>query len=130
MATSIEKLANNLKSECKDVEKLRNIFKYKSEEFLDDKQLNLMTTKGVYPYDYISSYNKLNDTKLPNKKYFYWKLNKCNISNEDSNQAKTVWNRFNCKTLLDYHNYYLKSDVLLLSDIRENFRNVCYNNYK
>ena len=130
MNTSIEKLANNLKSECKNVEQLRNVFKYTSEEFTNNEQLKLMTQKGVYPYDYISSYNKLNETKLPSKKYFYSKLNKCNISNEDYNQAKEVWKKFNCKTLLNYHNYYLKSDVLLLSDIWENFRNVCYNNYE
>ena len=88
-----------------------------------------MCEKGVYPYDYISSFDKLYDTELPNKALFYSKLNNSHISTNDYKQAKTVWKRFNCKTLLDYHNVYLKSDVLLLSDIWNNFREICYENY-
>ena len=70
----------------------------------------------------VTSFGKLNDAKLPYKALFYSKLNNSHISNDDYNQAKTVWQKFNCKTLLDYHNVYLNSDVLLLSDIWENFR--------
>ena len=47
----------------------------------------------------------------------------------DYKHAQNVFNKFGCKSLLDYHNIYLKSDVLLLSDIWDNFRKVCYNNY-
>jgi hypothetical protein len=46
------------------------------------------------------------------------------------NRLKHVWDKFKCKKFMDYHNLYLKSDVLLLSDVWENFRNVCYDNYK
>jgi DNA polymerase type B, organellar and viral len=88
-----------------------------------------MIKKGVYPYDYIDDFNKLYTSYLPNINEFDSKLNKSKCSKEDYDQAKTVWNKFNCKNLLDYHNIYLKSDVLLLSDIWFNFSKVNYKNY-
>ena len=45
-------------------------------------------------------------------------------------KAKSIWKLFKYKTLLDYTKLYLKSDVLILSDVVENFRNVCLNSYK
>ena len=129
MSTSIESLANNLKANCKTTEELRLVFKNTSEEFTNDEQFLLMTEKGVYPYDYISTYDKLNETKLPPQNAFYSQLYKKKCSNEDYQQAKKVWSTFQCESILDYHNIYLKSDVLLLADIWENFRAVCYKNY-
>ena len=73
-----------------------------------------MTRKGVYPYDYVSSIDKLKETKLPSKDEFYSKLNDEEIS-EDYQHTINVWNTFNCQTLQDYHELYLKSDVLLLA---------------
>jgi hypothetical protein len=88
-----------------------------------------MTKKGIYPYDYITSFDKLNERRLPYRKDFYSKLSNKECSEGDYNNAINVWRKFDCKSLLDYHNIYLISDVLLLSDIWENFRNVCYKNY-
>jgi hypothetical protein len=65
---------------------------------------------------------------LQNK--FYNRLNDVFCSNTDYNQAQNVWNTFDCKSLLDYHNIYLKSGVFLLTDTRENIREVCLKNYK
>ena len=44
--------------------------------------------------------------------------------------AQNVWLAFNCQSLGDYVKLYMKTDVLLLTDIFENFREQCLNAYK
>ena len=90
----------------------------------------LIRKKGVYPYEYMDSIERLSETKLPPKEAFYSKLNNTNISDEDYDHATKVWNVFNCQTMRDYHDLYNQSDVLLLADVFQNFRNVCIKNYK
>ena len=99
------------------------------EVFKDPNLLDLLTRKGVYPYDYVSSLEKLSETQLPPKEEFYSRLNDEDISDEDYHHSIRVWNKFNCKTIRDHHNLYLKSDVLLLSDVFENFRATCLKHY-
>ena len=89
----------------------------------------LLTRKGVYPYDYVFSLEKLSETKLPPKEEFYSKLNDEHISEEDFYHTIRVWDTLNCKTIKDYHDLYLKSDVLLLADVFENFRKTCLKHY-
>jgi len=93
------------------------------------KQLDLLLRKGCYPYDYMDSLDRLNETKLPLKEAFYSKLVDAGISDEDYEHAQTVWKEFGCTTLRDYHGLYNVSDVLLLADVFENFRDVCMRNY-
>ncbi|CAH3028212.1 unnamed protein product, partial [Porites evermanni] len=91
---------------------------------------SLLTRKGVFPYDYVSSVDKLSEKQLPPKQGFYSKLYDEDISDEDYNHAIKVWNTFGCKTIRDYHDLYLKSDVMLLADVFENFRKTCLHHYK
>ena len=129
MATSIDNLSENLVVDCKTMKDKRKVFKNVSKRFTDDDEFDLMIKKGIYPYDYIDNYNRLYETKLPTKDDFYSHLYNSNCSDDDYEQAKIVWNKFNCKNMMDYHNLYLTTDVLLLADIWENFRAVCYKNY-
>ena len=120
MSSSLEKLVSNLPKEA---------LKYTSKMFKGDK-LELMAQKGVYPYDYMDSFNRFEETQSPNKEDFYSILNDENISDKDYEHAKRVWKALGCKTMGDYHDYYLASDVLLLSDVFENFRKACLEYYK
>ena len=90
---------------------------------------DLLLRKGVYPYDWVDSIDKFSETQLPPQELFYSKLNDEGISDEDYLHAQEVWKEFNCKTFRDYHNIYNVSDVLILADVFENFRDVCNENY-
>ena len=70
------------------------------------------------------------EKQLPPKKEFYSKLNNEDITDDEYQHAINVWNTFNCQNIRDYHNLYLKSDVLLLADVFENFRKTCLLHYK
>ena len=110
---------------------VENLEKVKvTNKFYKGRSLDLLLRKGVYPYDYMSGYEKLSETKLPSIEDFYNRLNNENISQEDYDHAQNVWNHFDCETMRDYHDLYLKSDVLLLADVFENFRDLCLENYK
>ena len=89
----------------------------------------LLKKKGVFPYEFMSDFEKLNVNKLPTKSKFYSRLNDSNITDEEYKHAQNVWKEFNCKTMRDYHDLHLKTDVLLLADVMENYRNVCIDNY-
>lgn len=96
---------------------------------LNDEQFKLITQKGIYPYDYVDSTEKLLEKKLPPIEFFYNKLNESDISVKDYESAKLVWDSFNISSLLEYTNLYLKTDVLLLTDIVENFRRASKQSY-
>ena len=103
-------------------------FKY-TEQVFKEQELSLMTKKGVYPYDYMDSFKKFEDTKLPDKKDFFSILNNEGITDEDYQHAQNVWDKFGLSSMGEYHDLYLKSDILLLADVFENFRKVCRKNY-
>ena len=103
-------------------------FKYLSEEF-SGKYLELLKEKGVYPYEYMNSLKKFNETELPSKNNFFSSLKEENISEKDYEKARNIWNTFKIKKLGEYHDLYLKTDVLLLADVFEKFINTCLNYY-
>ena len=99
------------------------------ERFHEGERLNLLSGKRVFPYDWFDGFDKLKATHLPPKEVFYSKLYDVDISKEDYQHAETVWETFGMKTFRDYRDLYLKTDVLLLTDVFENFRCVCMKNY-
>ena len=89
-----------------------------------------MSQKGVYPYDYMDCFEKLNLTELPTKDEFFSVLDDQHITNREYHHARQVWETFNLKNMGEYHDLYLKCDVLLLADVFESFRKTCLQYYK
>ena len=116
MNSSLDSLIKNLMNED---------FKYLSKKF-NAKLLDLVKEKGVYPYEYINSFKKFSENKLPNKCEFFSSLKDECINEKEYERAKNVWNAFEMKTMGDYHNLYLKTaDVLSLTDVFEKFIKMC-----
>ena len=119
LPTSLEALVNNLPKDA-----FNNLERYYTKE-----EAELIKRKGVYPYEYMNTEERFSETKLPPKKAFYSRLSGEGITEEDYKHALNVWDVFKMKTLKVYHELYNETDVLLMADVFENFRNICLNNY-
>ena len=119
MASSLEALVNNLPEGA-----LNNLEKY-----FTTKQVKLLKQKGFFPYDYMDSIEKLKDTKPPPQKAFYSKLTGKGINNYNYQHVLNVWKTWKMKTFKEYLELYNITDVLLLADVFENFRDICLKNY-
>ena len=119
MSSSLGALVNNLPKDA-----FKNLLKY-----FTPKQAEILKQKGFYPYEYMDTEEKFNDTKLPPREAFYSKLSGRGIKEKDYNHAWNVWNTFKMKTFKEYHELYNITDVLLLADVFENFRDICLKMY-
>ena len=90
----------------------------------------LLLRKGIYPYEYMNSWEKFNETTIPLKEAFYSNLNLEGITDEDYNHAQKIWDVFKIRNLGEYHDLYVQSDTLLLADVFENFRDNCIDIYE
>src|SRR6218665_3624575 len=79
---------------------------------------------------YMDGPERMDESNLPPQDKFFSRLSDSNISDEDYKHAQTVWTKFAMRTMRDYHDLYLKSDVILLADVFEEFRKMCLNYYK
>ena len=93
MSSSLDKLVSNLPKD--DLMYTSKVFK--------GKRLNLMSQKGVYPYDFMDSFEKFNQTELSNNYLFYSILNNQHITDDEYDHANKVWNTFMIKTMGEYH---------------------------
>ena len=94
-----------------------------------EEDLKLLSSKGIYPYEYMDSPDKFKETALPNINGFYSSLTGKTITEDEHLHAKHVFEHFNCGSLQDYHDLYLRQDVLLLNDVLLEFRRVCLETY-
>ena len=131
MNSSLDHLVENLSD--KD-------FKYLVKEFGSDN-LEILKQKGAYPYEYMNSFKRFNEEKLCARKYFFSSTKKGKIDNDgkisdghisikDYMTCEKIWNMFNIKNMGDYHDHYLKKDVLLLADVFEKFISTCIKYYE
>ena len=124
MNESLGKLVANLAAEGDQD------FHHIKRHFTQPAERALLLRKGVYPYEWMDSTEKMKYPKLPPKDAFYSSLLLEGISQEDYKHAQKVWKTFKMRNMQDYHDLYLKSDVLLLADCFENFRSKCMEYYK
>ena len=119
MASKLEALVKNLPEDA-----FKNLGKYFKPE-----HVKLLKQKGFFPYDYMDNIEKLKDPTPPPQKAFYSKLTGKGINNYNYNHVLNVWKTWNMKTFKEYLELYNISDVLLLADVFENFRDICLKNY-
>ena len=115
MSASPSSLVDNLSKVNKKESVSELIEKFPNTYRFFNKDLNkffLLLRKGVYLYEYMDSSEKFNEASLPDKKDFYSKLNKENITDEDYAHAQKVWNVFEIKNLGEYHDLYVQSNTL------------------
>ena len=123
MPSSLATLVNNLVGEKKDYSKLTHsnllLFAYPNLQQED------IAAKGIFPYSYVSSWEKLQEKRLPPFEDFYDVLEEAvSITNDEYRRAKQMFEAFECKTLADYQMRYLELDCRLLADVFEEFRRV------
>ena len=123
---SLDSLASNLSKD----DPAKTKFAHTKRHFDDSEKFELVTRKGVFPYEYMSGPAKFAETELPPIEAFYSKLSDENITEIQYAHAKTVWGKFNMCNMQNYHDLYLKTDVLLLADVFEAFRVMSLNSYK
>ena len=120
MSSSLDSLTKNL---------VRGGKKFFGFEDYSELQYDLLTRKGVYPYEYVNSWDRSSETQLPPISAFYSNLNMSSISEEDYQHAQRVWKEFGIRDLGDYHDLYLRTDVVLLANVFEAFRDTCLRHY-
>ena len=101
------------------IKRFANIYEFSNE---DSNKFILLLRKGVYPYEYMDSWERFDET-LPDKEAYYSNLNVEDIADVDHRHVKREFKNINNKNLRDYHDLYVQSDTLLLADVFENFRN-------
>ena len=108
------------------IKKIKNTYSFCN----DLNKFILLLRKGVYPYEYMDSWRKFNETSLPSKEDFYSNLNMEDIDYIDYRHGNNVFKEFRLENLGDYHDLYVQSDTLLLADVFNNFRDMCIKEYE
>ena len=113
MATSLDSLTKILVGSG---QRLKGFEKY------SESQYKLLTRKGIYPYEYMTSWDKFEETELPPIEAFYGSLNVSGVSEDDYQHAQRVWKEFGIRNPGEYHDLYLQMDIVLLENVSEKLR--------
>ena len=121
MSSSLDSLVNNL---------AKGGHEFWGFENYNDRQRELLIRKGIYPYEYMDSWDRFEETSLPRIEKFYSNLNMSGVSDSDYEHACSIWQEFGIRNMGEYHDLYLRTDVILLANVFESFRRVCLENYE
>ena len=120
MSSSLDSLVNNLARGGHEFWGFENYYCHRHE---------LLIRKGIYPYEYMDSWDKFEEMSLPRIEKFCSNLNMSEVSDGDYEHACRVWQEFRIRNMGEYHDLYLRTDVILLANVFESFRRVCLENY-
>ena len=120
MSSSLDSLVNNLAG--------RGHRFWGFEEY-SEEQRKLLIRKGIYPYEYMDSWDKFSQPRLPSKDAFYSNLYMSGVGDSEYEHARNVWREFGIKNMGEYHDLYLRTDTIILANVFESFRSVCMENY-
>ena len=96
----------------------------------DINRFILLLKKGINQYEYIDSWERYDETSLPDKEAFYSSLNMEGITSVDYRHAQRVYKEFKLKNQGDNHDLYVKCDTILLVDVSQNHGNKCIEIYE
>ena len=109
------------------IKKFKNTYNFCNNDL---NKFVLLLRKGVYPYEHADTWERFSEISLPSKEDFYSNLNMEDISDIDYRHANNVFKVFKLENLGDYHDLYVQSDTLLLTDVFNNFRDMSLKEYK
>ena len=111
-----------------------NLRKSGEEKFVHTRRhfpehFDMVTRKGVFPYSYMDSFERFEETQLPSIECFYNDLSDMSITESEYQHAQAVWKAFDMSSMKQYHDTYLATDTLILADIMTEFSKVCMRDY-
>lgn len=125
---SLDSLVDSLTDEGKDLSTLKETRKHFSH--LTDDQFKLIAKKGIFPYEWFDSPEKLKQPFLPPQNAFDNKLTRSKCGDKQYQHEQDIWKTFDMKSFQDYHDLYLDRDVFLLTDVILANRDLLYKEYK
>ena len=97
----------------------------------EEEKKQLLLRKGVYPYEYVTSIERLQNTrKIPKKKHFFSTLSNSNISDDYYTHSKKVFAAFECRNMVEYTELYCIMDVGILAEVIVQFRRLILEMFK
>ena len=134
LSKSLESLVSTM---CKSQEKndddkkvlFKNLYKFFQSQNVEEEAFNLLLSKQHYCYEYMDSFEKFSHG-LPPKEKFNSSLKQTSLTDEEYAHVENIFKIFNMKTMKDLHNFYVQTDVALLADVFENFRNMSLKIYE
>ena len=109
--------SSSLESLVKNLNKID--FKYLSQEF-DNNVLDWIKQKWFYTYEYMTYFETFKE-KWSSKEKYYSSLTDRQNTDKEYEHVINVWEKFEMKTVKNYHDLHLKCDVLLLAGVFEKF---------
>lgn len=128
LTSSLDQLTKDLLEKDLSTRVFNKRFQYLVQVF-GKKVAKRLSRKGVFPYEFMDSWDKFNETKFPTRKKFYSTLTSSTVSKDDWSYGKQIFKDY-CNNLGEYHDLYLLTDTLLLACVFENFRSTCMKHYK